>query len=116
MEISRSRFEAMIRDLIMPTLDAMKTALDEAGLTPGDIHLLVPHQANARIITAIAERMGLAEDKISLNIDQAGNTLAASIPIALDQAVRAGRIQQGDRLILASFGAGLTWAGTVLRL
>jgi 3-oxoacyl-[acyl-carrier-protein] synthase-3 len=79
------------------------------------IDLYVPHQANARILKAVAERLGLPAHKIMMNVDRYGNTSAASIPIALDEAVRGGRIHTGNLVLLGAFGAGLTWASALIR-
>jgi len=75
----------------------------------------VPHQANVRIINAVADRLGWPADEIYLNIDRIGNTSAASIPIALDEMVRSGKIAEGDILLFAAFGAGLTWGSALVR-
>lgn len=80
-----------------------------------DIDLYVPHQANIRILKAVMERLGLPIEKVMLNVDRYGNTSAASIPIALDEAVREGRIKDGSLVMLGAFGAGLTWASAVIR-
>jgi 3-oxoacyl-[acyl-carrier-protein] synthase III len=80
-----------------------------------DLDLYVPHQANARILNAVMERLGLPIEKVMLNLDRYGNTSAASIPIALDEAVRAGRIKEGSLVMLGAFGAGLTWASALIR-
>lgn len=80
-----------------------------------DLDLYVPHQANFRILTAVMERLGLPAEKVMLNLDRYGNTSAASIPIALDEAVRAGRIRDGSLVMLGAFGAGLTWASAMIR-
>jgi 3-oxoacyl-[acyl-carrier-protein] synthase-3 len=80
-----------------------------------DLDLYVPHQANVRILRAVAERLGLPPEKVMLNLDQYGNTSAASIPIALDEAVRQGRIRDGSLVMLGAFGAGLTWASALIR-
>ena len=90
-------------------------AIEAAGLTPEDIDLLIPHQANIRIIEKAAERMGLPREKVVVNLDRYGNTSAASIPLALDEAARAGRLQPGSLLVLVGFGAGLTWGANVIR-
>ena len=90
-------------------------AVEAAGLTSADIDLLIPHQANIRIIEKAAERMGLAREKVFVNLDRYGNTSAASIPLALDEAVKAGRVEPGSLLVLVGFGAGLTWGANVLR-
>jgi 3-oxoacyl-[acyl-carrier-protein] synthase-3 len=80
-----------------------------------DLDLYVPHQANLRILTAVMERLGLPAEKVMLNLDRYGNTSAASISIALDEAVRAGRIRDGSLVMLGAFGAGLTWASAMIR-
>jgi 3-oxoacyl-[acyl-carrier-protein] synthase-3 len=89
-------------------------ALAKAGLSREDIDLLVPHQANMRIIQAALERLGLGPEKCAINLDRYGNVSAASIPIALAEAVETGRVQSGDRLLLVGFGGGLTYGACVL--
>ena len=84
-------------------------------VTVADLDLYVPHQANVRILTAVANRLGIPQEKIMLNLDRYGNTSAASIPIALDEAVRQGRIKGGSLIMLGAFGAGLTWASALIR-
>jgi len=95
--------------------EAAAQAVAQTGLTLADVDLLIPHQANVRIIDKAAERMGLARDKVVVNLDRYGNTSAATIPIALDEAVRAGRVHKSDLLVLVGFGGGLTWGANVLR-
>ena len=95
--------------------DAISTALTKSGIPASDIDYFIPHQANLRIIQAAAQRIGFPEDKIIINIQRVGNTTAGSIPIAMDEAVRDGRIKDGQNILLASFGAGLTWGSAVLR-
>jgi len=85
------------------------------GLRVEDLDLYVPHQANLRILKAVAGRLGLPPEKVMLNLDRYGNTSAASIPIALDEAVRQGRIKEGSLVMLGAFGAGLTWASSLIR-
>ncbi|MCZ7591530.1 MAG: ketoacyl-ACP synthase III [Kiritimatiellae bacterium] len=94
--------------------DVARKALDKAGLTVDDMKLIIPHQANLRIVNAIGERLGGGTDKYFVNLDRYGNTSAASIILALDEAVRVGRIQRGDRVLLIAFGGGFTWGATVL--
>lgn len=89
--------------------------LKKNNLAVSDLALLIPHQANLRIIKATAERLGLPMDKVFVNLDRFGNTSAASIPIALDEAVTTGRIGQGDYVLMEAFGGGLTWASALLR-
>lgn len=90
-------------------------AVREAGLEPGDIDWIVPHQANIRIIQAVAKSMNAPMEKVVANIERTGNTTAASIPLALDEAVRDGRVKPGDNVLFVAFGAGLTWAASVVR-
>ena len=92
-----------------------REVLDQAGLTTDDVDWLVPHQANQRIISAVGNRLGISSDRCYVNIDRYGNTSAASIPIALDEAVELGKIKPGHIVLMAAFGAGLTWAASVAR-
>ncbi len=89
--------------------------LQNHGLTPSAIDLLIPHQANLRIIRAMAARLGLPMDRVVVNLDRYGNTSAASIPMALDEAVRDGRVQPGHLILFEAFGGGLTWASALYR-
>ncbi len=91
------------------------TVLDHAGVDPRQVALFVPHQANARIVDAILPRVGLSHEQTLLNIDRYGNTSAASIPLALCEAVTAGRLAEGDLVLFAGFGAGMTWGTALLR-
>jgi len=95
--------------------DAAQKALAQCGLTFADVDLYVPHQANYRIIEASAKRFGLPMEKVMVNIDRYGNTSAASIPVALNEAFRAGRIKSGDIVLLVAFGGGLTWGAAVVK-
>jgi 3-oxoacyl-[acyl-carrier-protein] synthase III len=88
---------------------------ERAGVALDDIDLWVPHQANFRIIDAAARRIGLPLEKVAVNIDEYGNTSSASIPLALDEAVRMGRVRSGDHVLLAGFGSGLTWGATLMK-
>lgn len=90
-------------------------ALERAGIDKSEIDILVPHQANIRIIQSAAKRLDLPMEKVFVNIDKYANTSGASIPIALDEAYREGRIKRGDIVVLTGFGAGLTWAGMVMK-
>ena len=90
------------------------TAIERAGLTPDDISLFVPHQANIRIIESVAKQLGLAMERVYVNVDRYGNTSAASVPIALSEAVERGRVHPGDRLVFVAFGAGYTSGAAVL--
>ncbi|MHB8927042.1 MAG: beta-ketoacyl-ACP synthase III [Bacillota bacterium] len=95
--------------------EAADAAIERAGLSREDVDFLVPHQANRRIIDAAARRLGLPADKVIVNIGEFGNMSSASIPVALHEAVRSGRIKRGDVVVLVAFGAGLTWGSTALR-
>jgi 3-oxoacyl-[acyl-carrier-protein] synthase-3 len=92
-----------------------RQALDEAGVSIDQVSLVIPHQANRRIIVALADRLGIAMDKVVVNVEKYGNTSAASIPVALDEAKRQGRIQQGDIVLLNAFGAGFAWGAAVIK-
>ncbi|MGH7700808.1 MAG: beta-ketoacyl-ACP synthase III [Gemmatimonadales bacterium] len=100
---------------VLSMADACDQALHRAGLTAADIDLMIPHQANIRIIEATAKHAGLPMDKVYVNVDRFGNTSAASVAIALDEAVRSGRLQPGMQVLLVAFGAGFTWASMVVR-
>ncbi len=95
--------------------DAVDQALARAELSADDIDLLVPHQANIRIIEATAKHAGIPMDKVFVNIDRYGNTSSASIPISLDEAMEQGRITEGSTVLMVAFGAGLTWASMIVR-
>ena len=107
------------RDIFKNAVRAMsgcaKESLEKAGLTVADVTWVIPHQANVRIIDAVADHLGIAHEKCIVNIANMGNTSAATIPTAMDEAVRAGRIKRGDVVLLTAFGSGLTYGSTVLR-
>jgi 3-oxoacyl-[acyl-carrier-protein] synthase-3 len=100
-----TKFEELIRE-----------AMRACELSADDVKLIVPHQVNQRIIDSAMEKLGMGPEKAYVNIDRYGNTSAASIPIALDEAWRAGKVHKGDVLIFVAFGAGLTWANAVVRI
>ncbi len=104
-------FKVAVRTLEEAVHETLKTA----HVQPSELSLLIPHQANIRIIMAVAQRLGLPMEKVILNVDRYGNTSAASIPIALDEAVRQGKVKAGDLLLFEAFGAGLTWASALVR-
>lgn len=95
--------------------DVVEESLAYNGLSAEDIDLLVPHQANLRIIEGTAKKLGMAMDKVVVTVDRHGNTSAASIPLALDEAVKAGRIAEGDLILMEALGAGLTWGAALTR-
>ncbi len=94
---------------------ACRELLEKSEHTPADVDVLIPHQANARIMIAVAERLGIPTERSVLDVAEVGNTSAASIPIALSRAWNAGRIKEGDLVLFTSFGAGLTWGATLVR-
>ncbi len=100
---------------VLSMADACDHALQRAGLSAGDLDLLIPHQANIRIIEATAKHAGVPMDKVYVNVDRFGNTSAASIAIALDEAVKTGRLQAGMTVMFVAFGAGFTWASMVVK-
>lgn len=100
---------------VLSMADACDQALKRAGLGAGDVDLLIPHQANIRIIEATAKHAGVPMDKVYVNVDRYGNTSAASVAIALDEAVRTGRLRSGMTILLVAFGGGFTWASMVVR-
>src|SRR5260370_27691036 len=95
-------------------LAAARRAIDEAGVAVDDIAGVILHQANLRIIEAIGERLGIPREKVFVNVDRYGNTSAAAVAIALDEANRSGRIKSGDYVLMVVFGGGLTWASTIV--
>ncbi len=107
----REVFKSAVRAMT----DAAQCALEAAGVTGEQIDLLVPHQANMRIITATAEHAHIPMEKVYVNVDRYGNTSAASIPLALDEARRCGRLKPGMLALLVTFGAGFTWGAMVVR-
>jgi 3-oxoacyl-[acyl-carrier-protein] synthase-3 len=102
------------KQAVTAMLSASLKALEKAGLTIHDISCVIPHQANLRIIEAIADRLKIPLEKFYVNLDRYGNTSAAAVAIALDEANRSGRIKQGDFILMVVFGGGLTWASTVI--
>jgi 3-oxoacyl-[acyl-carrier-protein] synthase-3 len=100
---------------VVEMANACRELLEKSGYGPQDVDLLIPHQANARIMTAVAQRLGIDEERAVVDVAEVGNTSAASIPIALDRAWRAGRIAPGDLVLLTSFGAGLAWGANLIR-
>ena len=95
--------------------ESSRTVLRKADLTPADVNLFIPHQANRRIIDAVGTRLGLGANQVYINIERVGNTSSASIPVALDEAVRQGLVRKGDNLLFAAFGTGLTWGAAVCK-
>ncbi len=112
MEIrGREVYQQAVRRIV----ETVTECLEKCKITLDDVKMIVSHQMNARIIESAAKRLELPDDKIFININEYGNTSAASVPLAFDQAIREGKIQRGDIVILVAFGAGLTWGANVIR-
>ena len=111
----RMKGREVFRHAVVNLADVMGEVLDAAGLTPDDVDWVVPHQANARILDATARKLGLPAEKVVVTVDQHANTSAASVPLALDTAVKDGRIQRGDLLVLEAMGGGFTWGAAAVR-
>ncbi len=105
----------VFKNAVVRITEAINRGLDLAGLELSDLDLFIPHQANLRIAMAVQQRLGLSDDNVYNNIMRYGNTTAASIPIALSEAVAESKIRQGDIVALASFGSGFTWGSTIIR-
>ena len=105
----------VFKSAVLTMAEACDEALTRAGVTPDQIDLLIPHQANIRIIQATADHAGIPMEKVMVNVDRYGNTSSASIPLALADAVEQGRVKPGSLLLLVAFGAGFTWGSTVIR-
>jgi 3-oxoacyl-[acyl-carrier-protein] synthase-3 len=115
MHFIRMRGNETFKIAVRSIEEVSREVLANAGLTAADVTWFIPHQANLRIIDAVGERLGIPSERCYVNIDLYGNTSAASIPIALDEAVRAGKVKRGDVILMAAFGAGLTWAASAVR-
>jgi 3-oxoacyl-[acyl-carrier-protein] synthase-3 len=111
----RMKGREVFRHAVTNLASVMGEVLELAGLTTADIDWLVPHQANARILDATARKLGLSPDKVVVTVTEHANTSAASVPLALDVAVRDGRIKAGDIVVLEAMGGGFTWGATILR-
>jgi len=111
----RMKGSEVFRHAVVNLATVLGEVLDTAGLTPQDVDWVVPHQANARILDATARKLGLSKDQIVVTVDQHANTSAASVPLALDTAVRDGRIQRGQLLVLEAMGGGFTWGAAAIR-
>ena len=109
------RGQEVFRKAVRVTVDSATASMERAKVTADDIALFVPHQANIRIMEAAASRLGLPQERVASVIDKTGNTSSASIPLALIDSVESGRLKDGDLVLLAGFGAGMTWASAVWR-
>lgn len=112
----RMRGSEVFRHAVTNLATVMSKVLANVGLTSGDVDWVVPHQANARILDATARKLGLPAEKVIVTVDQHANTSAASVPLALDLAVRDGRIKAGDLIVLEAMGGGFTWGACVARM
>jgi len=111
----RMEGQEVFRRAVRAVEQSATATLEKAGMTADDVDLFVPHQANARIISLAAERIGVPPERTMVNVDQYGNTSAASIPLALAEAADQGRLHDGDIVLLSGFGAGMTWASALIR-
>jgi 3-oxoacyl-[acyl-carrier-protein] synthase III len=111
----RMKGREVFRHAVVNLASVMTETLAVAGLSAGDVDWLVPHQANARILDATARKLNLSPDKVVVTVDQHANTSAASVPLALDTAVKDGRIKHGDLIVLEAMGGGFTWGAAVIR-
>ena len=107
--------QAVFKKAVLVMEESARQSMKQAGLTAPDIDVVVPHQANVRIVETACKRLGIPYDKAAMVIERTGNTSSASIPLALDDAVRSGRINEGDHVLLVGFGAGMTSASALLR-
>lgn len=105
----------LFKQAVIAFSDAAQRILTNAGMSIDDVELLIPHQANTRILYSVSDRLGLPREKVFVNIEKLGNTVAATIPIALDDAFQQGRLREGAVVLLVAFGAGLTWGSVLLR-
>lgn len=112
----RMKGKEVFKHAVTNLVDVLKEVLDATGVQPGEIDWVVPHQANARILDATARKLGLPNEKVIVTIDRHANTSAASVPLALDAAVRDGRIKQGDLVMLEAMGGGFTWGASLIRM
>jgi 3-oxoacyl-[acyl-carrier-protein] synthase-3 len=111
----RMKGREVFRHAVVNLADVLNEVLEAAGLTAADVDWVVPHQANARILDATAKKLGLPPEKVVVTVDEHANTSAASVPLAFDKAVRDGRIQRGDIVVLEAMGGGFTWGAAALR-
>ena len=105
----------VFKHAVIQMANSSVAAIEKTGLKPSDIDVMIPHQANIRIIDATAKRLKFDHDRVIINIDKTGNTSSATIPTAMDQAIKSGRIEKGMNVLMAVFGAGLTWGAAVLK-
>jgi 3-oxoacyl-[acyl-carrier-protein] synthase-3 len=107
--------QTVFKQAVIAMADAAGEVLEKAGVQPSELAGVIGHQANARILTALGRRLGLDDGQVIIDIAEVGNTSAASIPIAMDRAWRAGRLAPGEIVLTAAFGAGLSWGANLIR-
>ncbi len=112
----RMKGREVFRHAVVRIAEVMQEVMEETGIGPDDIALFVPHQANIRILEGTARKIGLDRDKVYITVDRHGNTSAASIPLALDEAIRKGRVGKGDLVLMEAMGGGFTWGASLVRL
>ena len=112
----RMRGNEVFKVAVRTMVESARRVLEKTETSPDEIALLIPHQANVRIINAVAERLKIPEEKVFINLNRYGNTSAASIPIALDEAVRSGRVKKGDKILMVAFGGGFTWGSCIVEI
>jgi 3-oxoacyl-[acyl-carrier-protein] synthase-3 len=112
MEIrGREVYQQAVRRIV----EAVNECLDKCNLTIDDVAMIISHQMNARIIESASKRLGMKKERMFINIDEYGNTSAASVPLAFDECYKKGKIKKGDKVIFVAFGAGLTWGAAVIQ-
>ena len=114
-EIHMADGRSVFRRAVVGMANACAGLLEKAGLTKDDVDIVIPHQANARIIAAVGDRLGIPRERVFVDMEEVGNTSAASIPIAMDRAWRDGRLKPGDLVLTTAFGAGLAWGANLIR-
>jgi len=114
-EIHMADGRSVFRRAVVGMANACAGLLEKAGLTKDDVDVVIPHQANARIIAAVGDRLGIPRERVFVDMEEVGNTSAASIPIAMDRAWRDGRLKPGDLVLTTAFGAGLAWGANLIR-
>ena len=112
----RMKGNQVFKHAVTNLADVLREVLDETGTDPSQVDWVVPHQANARIIEGTARKLGLPMERVVMTVGQHANTSAASVPLALDQAVRDGRIKEGDLVVLEAMGGGFTWGASLIRM
>jgi 3-oxoacyl-[acyl-carrier-protein] synthase-3 len=116
LEFVKQEGREVFKRAVLAMEESSRAVLTQTGLVIADVDLVIPHQANIRIIESLAKRLDVPSGRLFINIDRYGNTSSASIPIALDEAIRQGRVGRGDTILMTAFGGGLAWGSILLRL